>query len=522
VTTALGGTVVLNADGSFEYTAPSGLDHSASDVLTDSFYYQASDGQAAGSWTPVEIAVNDTSPTATDIEHTLTIIPNPNPTYNLVIVLDRSISMANDADGHPPNWPDFDPNTVRMDIAKSAVAQLMEKYDEIGNVNVKIVDFSTGVNETGWYINDVQGAEGYVNNISPSGVTHYDAPLNAVMDGYNPPAADKTFVYFISDGEPNPGYGVDPALEAQWEDFAANNVDTSFGVGIGEATTDALLPIAYPNTGGSEDHAVVLPDATQLPDALLDTVAEEGRVSGDLAFDADSGSGGIVFGADGGHIQSVTTGGETYTYDADDPEMDITTAQGGILTLDFDTGEYTYSLPTGIVLSQDDVFSVVGVDGDGDTATMSLTIHPPQPSNHYRGLVDASAASTGDDLVAPLNAAAHHDDSGDDNALVSGGHSDALTSGGDTMADFNAATDVIRLSDVLNVGADSDLDLDDLLPPGGSRAAPGVDNGDVELSVSNADQTTVAAMTGINDGGAFEGDTTLSDLINHGFNGDII
>jgi VCBS repeat-containing protein len=526
VTTALGGTVVLNADGSFEYTAPSGLDHSASDVLTDSFYYQASDGQAAGSWTPVEIAVTDTSPTATDIEHTLTIIPNPNPTYNLVIVLDRSISMANDADGYPPIWPDFDPDTVRMDIAKSAVAQLMEKYDEIGNVNVKIVDFSTGVNETGWYINDVQSAEGYVNNISPSGVTHYDAPLNAVMDGYNPPAADKTFVYFISDGEPNPGYGVDPALEAQWEDFAANNVDTSFGVGIGEATTDALLPIAYPNTGGSEDHAVVLPDATQLPDALLDTVAEEGRVSGDLAFDSDSGSDGIVFGADGGHIQSVTIDGETYTYDANSPEMEITTAQGGTLTLNFDTGEYTYSLPTGSILSQDEIFSVVGVDGDGDTADMSLTIHPPLDADPNRLLANDSAASN----------------DGDNDILVSDG-GDGILVGGDTLAggesgnthtfssnggegnitvsDFNVATDVIRLSDVLNVDGDDDIDLDDLLQPGGQEVTVSVTNADVELSISNGDQATVVTMAGINDGGAFEGDTTLSDLINHGLNVDI-
>jgi hypothetical protein len=553
VTTALGGTVVLNADGSFQYTAPPSLDHSASDVLTDSFYYQASDGQGASTWTRVEIGVGDTAPTATDVEQTLTTTQDPDATYNLVIMLDRSGSMAFDADGTPSGWPGFDPDTVRMDIAKSAIAQLMQKYDELGNVNVKIVDFATDANETGWYVNDVQGAEAYVNDLDPYDGTHYDDPLNAVMDGYNPPAADKTLFYFISDGDPNDGHDVDAALEAQWENFVTNNADISYGVGIGEVTLDSLLPIAYPNTGGSEDHAILLPDATQLPDALLDTVVV-GEISGDLAFDSDSGSDGIVFGADGGHIQSVTIGGVTYTYDENNPEMDITTAQGGTLTLNFDSGEYTYTLSGGSVLSQDEVFSVVGVDGDGDTATMLLTIHPPPDTNQETELANASFSSTDSDPLETLNAATLHNDSGDNDALVSdgdndilvgsggngllvgddgndmlaggnGGDTSALSSNGDegndTITDFNAVTDVIRLSDVLNVDGDSDVDLDDLLQSGGQNVAVSVNNADVELSISNGDQTTVVTMTGINDGGAFDGDTTLSDLINHGLNVDI-
>jgi hypothetical protein len=544
VTTALGGTVVLNADGSFQYTAPPALDHSASDLLTDSFYYQVSDGQDAGAWTRVEIGVGDTAPTATDSEQILNATPSSDATYNLVIMLDRSLSMSWDADGNQWYQPEFDPDTVRMDIAKSAVTQLMQKYDELGNVNVKIVDFSATVNETGWYVDDVQGAETYVDGLNPYGGTYYDNPLNTVMDGFDAPAADKTLFYFISDSEPNAGHGVDAALEAQWENFVANNGDASYGVGIGEASLVSLFPIAYPNTGGTEGHATLLADATQLPDALLDTVVV-GEVSGDLAFDSDSGSDGIVFGADGGHIQSVTVQGVTYTYDDSSPEMAITTAQGGTLTLNFDTGEYTYSLPADTVLSQNELFSVVGVDGDGDSATMLLTIRPSLATHLEAEAAGATSSLTDGDPLETLDTAALRYDSSDNDVPLSDGDNDilvgasdyfltdgsssessALSSNGDdiganTFGDDNPATDAIRLSDVLDVAATGDIDLDDLLQTDGQKMAVGASEADVELSIESGDQATVATMTGIIDGGAFEGDTTLSDLINHGFNVDL-
>ncbi|WP_027311414.1 Ig-like domain-containing protein, partial [Balneatrix alpica] len=65
LTTALGGTVTINADGTFSYKAPV-LNHSSSDVIEDAFYYQASDGLATASWTKATIKVSDTNPDALD------------------------------------------------------------------------------------------------------------------------------------------------------------------------------------------------------------------------------------------------------------------------------------------------------------------------------------------------------------------------------------------------------------------------------------------------------------------------
>ena len=64
IATALGGSVVVNADGSFTYTAPASLDHSSSSTLTDSFAYIASDGSLDSGWTTVDIDVSDSVPVA--------------------------------------------------------------------------------------------------------------------------------------------------------------------------------------------------------------------------------------------------------------------------------------------------------------------------------------------------------------------------------------------------------------------------------------------------------------------------
>ncbi|WP_222432892.1 beta strand repeat-containing protein [Caenimonas sedimenti] len=66
VTTTLGGTVVMNTDGTFTYTAPPHQDHlppPASNI--DTFVYRVSDGSlTATAWTTVSITITDTGPTA--------------------------------------------------------------------------------------------------------------------------------------------------------------------------------------------------------------------------------------------------------------------------------------------------------------------------------------------------------------------------------------------------------------------------------------------------------------------------
>ncbi|MDB5749678.1 MAG: hypothetical protein JWP65_99, partial [Ramlibacter sp.] len=64
VTTALGGTVVMNADGTFTYTAPA-RNHADATADVDSFVYRASDGSANSAWVTVSLPITDTGPVAT-------------------------------------------------------------------------------------------------------------------------------------------------------------------------------------------------------------------------------------------------------------------------------------------------------------------------------------------------------------------------------------------------------------------------------------------------------------------------
>ncbi|MEW6134068.1 MAG: VCBS domain-containing protein, partial [Pseudomonadota bacterium] len=63
IVTALGGTVVMNADGTYTYTAPA---HDHTTAATDSFAYLASDGIATSGWVTVSIDLADTAPAAVD------------------------------------------------------------------------------------------------------------------------------------------------------------------------------------------------------------------------------------------------------------------------------------------------------------------------------------------------------------------------------------------------------------------------------------------------------------------------
>ncbi|MBK7025219.1 MAG: hypothetical protein IPH41_17655, partial [Sulfuritalea sp.] len=62
VTTALGGTVVMNTDGTFTYTAPAQSNNPT--AVQDSFVYKATDGSASSAWTTVNLNITDSGPTA--------------------------------------------------------------------------------------------------------------------------------------------------------------------------------------------------------------------------------------------------------------------------------------------------------------------------------------------------------------------------------------------------------------------------------------------------------------------------
>jgi hypothetical protein len=384
VTNATGTLTVYTQDfggnraGNYSYTLNARTTEGVDDqptfnyTLTDSF-----SGQTANS--TLTISVVDDAPIGGDISQTLQAA-SAALTYNLVIVLDRSGSMAWDANGNNSSSASFDPTTVRMEIAKAALAQMIERYDGLGNVNVQIVDFSNTVNESAWYVDDKYGAMSYIDALQPGGGTQYSSALDSVMNGFTQPAADKTLFYFISDGEPTSGYAVGATQQSQWESFVSANGDIAFGIGIGEVGLNSLLPIAYPNTDanadGQQDYAIKVANAADLSNTLLATV-DAGFVLGNVSVMASNGTSGFLLGADGGTIQSVMIDGVTYSYVSGGPDsVIVNTIKGGEFSLNFLTGAYSYQLTLNTTTQgQSEVFAITAVDADGDTKTINLTMH---------------------------------------------------------------------------------------------------------------------------------------------------
>ena len=362
--------------GDYEYTLET---HKLlGDNVSETFTYTLDNGTTVSS-NDLTVNIVDDRPTGGDIETSIVASP-PTDTYNLVIVLDSSGSMDRDVNGNSSGNAAFDPNQVRMDIAKAALAQLFDAYDAAGNVNIQIVDFNDNVTESVWYNDNVNSATDYLNSISAGGGTRYSTALNEVSTGFTPPAADKTLVYFISDGDPNSGYEVDATGQANWENFLDNNnVDISFGIGIGNVSVNSLEPIAYPNedsnNNGVDDFAIQVNNANELADTLLSTL-DNGIVSGSISV-LNAGGQGLFVGADGGFIDSITVDGTTYNYvPGVNENLDIVTALGGTLKVDFVTGEYTYQVDLETTnLGAQEVFAITVTDNDGDSKSANIIIN---------------------------------------------------------------------------------------------------------------------------------------------------
>jgi large repetitive protein len=293
--------------------------------------------------------------------------------------------MAWDLDGNNSGNSNFDATQVRMDIAKEALGSMFNSFDNLGNVNIKFVDFSSSVSESAWFNDDVSSANNYLDGVNASGGTYYDTALNSVINGYNPPSADKTLMYFISDGEPNNDHSLDNSVtyggeqgESAWTKFLVdNNVDIAYGIGISNGVSlDSLTPVAYPDTNADGDvdpYAVKVLNEFDLKKTLLDSVSD-GVVQGDASVLMSSGSDGIVIGADGGSITQLVYNGVTYSATSGETAS-ITTTHGGVLDINFTTGEYFYTINSKeSISSENDVFKITATDSDGDSKTVDLVI----------------------------------------------------------------------------------------------------------------------------------------------------
>ncbi|CUA99623.1 VWA domain-containing protein, partial [Comamonas thiooxydans] len=314
---------------------------------------------------------------------------------NLLITLDLSGSMGQEI-------------PTRLARAKTAIQNLIDGYDQYGDVKVQLVTFSTDgtVRSPVWMT--VTEAKNLVAGLTANGNTNYDAALNKAMEAFATGgkltgANVQNVSYFFTDGEPTRGsgdkdslngstnsnaddFGIQEGEEAIWIKFLTDNKINSIAVGIGNSLDashkEVVSPIAYDGTKGVDTDAKIISDTSQLDGALKDSITlpkQEGSLKGDL-------SGQEGFGADDGFVNVLEVDGVTYTYEkgimlitAGNPAADtyvydaslhiivVKTAAGGTLTVEFDTGKYVYEGKA--LASYWDKFGYTIQDMDGDTAS---------------------------------------------------------------------------------------------------------------------------------------------------------
>ncbi|PWB33467.1 type I secretion target, partial [Pseudomonas sp. SDI] len=380
------GQLQLNPNGTYTYTLSSapktpGSPNDGPNVLTETFTYKATDALGNTSQSTIVINIVDDVPKAVDAQRSVT--PGQVDS-NLLLVIDVSGSM-NDASGVP--------GLTRLQLAKQAINALLDKYDDMGDVKVQIVTFSSGANAPSAVWLTVDQAKTLVNGLSAGGSTYYDSAINSAQSAYTTGGkitGAQNIVYFFSDGEPTSGHSITAVRETQWETFLDSNGIKSYAIGLGSGVNAGNLnPLAYDGSTHTDTNATIVTDLNQLNSVLSGTV-QGAPITGSLM------SGG-VFGADGGFIKSLVIDGATYTYDpkgnagqgaysfsggADLGVFDtgtnsitVKTAMGGSIVVDMDTGEFTYTPPKDSGSNQIEQIGFVVSDNDGDTSSATLAIN---------------------------------------------------------------------------------------------------------------------------------------------------
>ncbi|PZW59675.1 putative secreted protein (type I secretion substrate) [Pseudomonas sp. URMO17WK12:I6] len=386
------GQILLNPDGSYTYTLTSAPKTSpnandGANTLNESFTYKATDALGNSTTGTLVVSIVDDVPHAVASDRS---VPAVQIDSNLMLVIDVSGSMD-------------DPSGVsglsRLDLAKQAISALLDKYDNLGDVKVQIVTFSSSATDQTSVWVDVATAKSIIATLTAGGGTNYDAAVATMESAFDTSGkliGAQNVGYFFSDGKPNEG-DIGTADEIALKAFLDANGIKNYAIGLGSGVNNASLdPVAYDGSTHTDTNAVVVTDLNQLNSVLSGTV-QGAPVTGSLL-----GEGG-TFGADGGFIKTLTVDGTTYTYDPKansnqgslnfsgganhgtfntvDNTLSIATNNSGTLLVNLDTGEYTYTSQktTAVQITENIGFTASDNDGDLTSSTLTVNVIPNSP-----------------------------------------------------------------------------------------------------------------------------------------------
>ncbi len=408
----------IDDKGNYKVTLLDGIKHSDStieDVAKVDLKVMASNATATSPATEsatadLSVVIEDDSPEITADSVDIAVPPID---VNLMLVLDTSTSMG-EADGKGYINVNGQQMT-RLDAVKIACKSAIEKYQEYGDVKVRLVTFSSTAKKVGDTWVSAEDALAQIDAIQAGGFTNYDDALVKAESAFHDEGKIDNGInrsIFITDGAPtawvddNGDYGhvrtktwwnwfwpkrdesdngIQQDEQAKWEKFVEENDINSWAVTLeSNDATDSLNPIAH---NGAED------DTQRNGEYVNPTELKEYLLNG---IDANVTATNLVgkFGGDDGYVKTVIIDDVTYDYnvvtgevsidgtnanvikfDKQTARLTLKTAKNGELTIDFDDGTYDYQASKIVSESYKETLTFTLKDSDGDSTTEDVTLN---------------------------------------------------------------------------------------------------------------------------------------------------
>jgi VCBS repeat-containing protein len=305
--------------------------------------------------------------------------------FNTAFVIDFSGSIDNS-----------ELNTQLVAV-KAAINELFNSTG--GNVSVKFVLFATSAMASATFTS-AAAANSYLDSVNPATggtrpgaigtSTDFSDAITTLLANY---AADETAnnqVFFLSDGNPNQntgssGQALNDTIRPLWNSFVNDNDINVTAIGVGGGINNSNLQQIDVDGAGAP---ILVANFDDLIDTLTALFAPT-PITGDLDINDD-------YGTDGGRILSiavpaagtdpvytwngVTGAGSQITVSGGGATINgatsftATTEAGGKFTFDFATGQWSYTPPKTVAADTTELFNYTIVDGDGDTASATLSV----------------------------------------------------------------------------------------------------------------------------------------------------
>ena len=193
-------TATITDAGAYTMTLTGPIDHplaNQEDNKTFAVPVTVSDGHTTTP-TTLSVTIEDDSPKAEPVE--VSVVPTDSKT-NVMLILDLSGSMDTSSGLT---------GLTRLDVAKAAINEVLDQYDNRGDVMVRIVTFSDTGAAVGSAWQSVANAKAAIAGLSAGGNTNYDAALPAAMGAFTDGTkltgpGTQNVSYFLSDGDPTAG-----------------------------------------------------------------------------------------------------------------------------------------------------------------------------------------------------------------------------------------------------------------------------------------------------------------------------